>query len=206
MKQGFVFSFLFHSIVAAVFAWHFTSDARAAKNFYTVDLSITGGKMLGGSDQASLSNIVVPDESEDFLKTPSKSEKPKREEKPSGPSAPLKSVPGLGAGKGQAVIGMGGGMGNFPYPFYLETMRTKIAMNWDVKFWRDNLLARRSQVEFVIARDGSLDSSKITERSGDSHYDLTCLRSVNLAAPFQPFPQGFDQQKLRILFDFEIVP
>lgn len=76
-------------------------------------------------------------------------------------------------------------------------------MQWQAAFWRDNRLERKAQIIFTIKRDGMLAGADIEEKSGDSNFDLACLRGVSQAAPFPPLPEGLPE-KIRVIFDFEI--
>lgn len=147
----------------------------------------------------------MPAENKDFLETPS-SKKSAKTQVISKDQAARATPKGSGPAKSQATIGAGSGISNFPYPFYIESLRNKIAGYWDIAYWRNNLLARKAQVQFTINRDGTVGPAEFTEQSGDSLFDMACLRSVTLAAPFQPLPQGLAQEKLKIVFDFEIAP
>ncbi|MBI2070634.1 MAG: TonB C-terminal domain-containing protein [Elusimicrobia bacterium] len=173
------------------------------KNYYTVDLSIgsTAPRTASSGLSGGPANVLVPQESEDFLKTPSKA---KTKDKPVAvpKTTAMKAAPGPKSAK--SLVGLGTGAGNFPYPFYLEALRSKIALNWDPSFWRSGLLVRQAQVAFTINRDGTVTKPELTERSGDAMFDQACVRSVMLAAPFQPLPQGLKQDQLKIVFDFAV--
>lgn len=145
----------------------------------------------------SSSNIERLQEEEDSLKLPSL--KKQKKAQPILRSNGGKTRVGSGT-----RIGGGGGLADAPYPFYMEAIRRKIANFWDMQYWRDHFLIREAQAVFIINKDGSISSVELSEKSGDPVFDLTCLRSIGLAAPFPPLPQGFEEEKLKIVFDFEI--
>ncbi len=204
MREGFLYSSLFHAFIALAFLQHFLIGPQQKKNYYVVDLSLSSlpsGSSLGTQDIATLP------ENEDYLSTPS-TEKNKKQTKPQSPIPKAASIasPHFGAGSARSSVGAGSGIGNFPFPFYIETIQRKIAAQWNSTYWKDSYLLRRAQTAFIIHKDGSIAAPELTEKSGDSYYDLACLRSVSLAAPFPPLPEGFAPDKLKIVFDFEIAP
>ncbi|MBI4370338.1 MAG: TonB C-terminal domain-containing protein [Elusimicrobia bacterium] len=213
MKEAVAVSGFFHAAALTVFFVLSVGKIKPPKAQYVVDLSI-GGASLGAPAAAGASPsdfIPFQEEIEDPMLVPSKEKKPEPKSSPAelGSSLKSRSQPALRQGStmgGQALVGVGSGISNFPFPFYIEAIRKRIAANWDAQFWREQLLERRAQATFTINRDGSVSPPELEEKSGDSYFDSTCLRSIAVAAPFQPLPQGFKADRLRIVFDFEISP
>lgn len=208
MKEGLTYSFFIHTFIALAFALRLLGGPPKPKNYYVVDLSLSslpaGAAAASGTDP----DIATLKDDENFLETPS-SEKPKKSSKPAPPPAaktPSLKAPSGPSGPARSNIGMGQGISNFPFPFYIETIQRKIAAQWNSAYWKENYLLRRAQASFLINKNGSIESAELLEKSGDSYFDLACLRSVNMATPFPPLPEGFPSEQLKIVFDFEISP
>lgn len=209
-RQGFLYSILLHLFLFFVFIFFTVTGPSPAKIYHVVDLSI--GSMEPAPSESAPVLALPQEEEKDFLPLPSAAKKKKALPLPVKTVAPWPEIkPDSGKGPGAAGAarldaGLGNGLGikDFPYSYYTETLRKKISGHWNAKFWSDNILKRKAQVVFTIGRDGSITNPEITENSGDAQFDLICLRSVSLAAPFPPLPEGFAQDKVKIVFDFEI--
>jgi TonB family protein len=94
----------------------------------------------------------------------------------------------------------------FPYNYYLEVIRGKVAQAWLVP---EGLVSRgrrlESVVRFRILRDGTVSENVIEEPSGVGVYDQTALRAVSEARRFPPLPQEFGGEFLVVHFQFAYV-
>ncbi|MEK6544556.1 MAG: TonB family protein [Elusimicrobiota bacterium] len=218
MKEALSYSFLAHSALFVLLLSFFTMSSVKPSNYYTIDLSISG-EMSANAQAAAADAEPQPDifEAErqiekDFLQMRDKKQKAppviKQEPEPVKPRMrsfeSARQGSGRGAGSAQAGVVISGGMGNFPYPRYMEIVQRKVELHWQADFWRQNLLSRKAQVAFFISADGKLSEVKIKQGSGDSIYDTACLRGVLSAAPLPSLPGELAATGVRVLFDFEI--
>lgn len=90
----------------------------------------------------------------------------------------------------------------FPYPVYLQNVVRQIAL----QFKPSGGNALRSEVAFLIRRDGSISGLKLVTRSGVFSFDQDALAAVEAAArvnAFGPLPQGFTDDVLPVIFSFD---
>jgi TonB family protein len=89
----------------------------------------------------------------------------------------------------------------FPFSYYVNQIRKKIVENW---LWSQNYPGElKTVVYFKILRSGEISELKIKESSNNKLYDNICLRAVELAKPFPPLPQGFNEDYLGVFFEFK---
>ena len=123
----------------------------------------------------------------------------------SAPSAVPDAVGGSGIGVGFGADGWkggSGGAGNFPYQWYVNSVKKKLDENWNVT----GGFSRRiyTQVAFTIARDGSLSGIEIEEKSGDDAFDYQARRAVLGSGPFPPLPRDYRESTLRVHVRFTV--
>jgi len=103
-----------------------------------------------------------------------------------------------------AGTGTGGPGGNFPYSFYVETLKSKITSNWYNPLTSSGISGRfLSVVYFRIFRNGSIGKLKLVKKSGNRFYDLSTLRVVKEVLPFPPLPSDYPELYLGVYFEFE---
>ena len=61
----------------------------------------------------------------------------------------------------------------------------------------------RAVVYFRIEKDGFVRNVEIKESSGDEGFDENAIRAVQLASPFAPLPEGYNQEHLGVYFEFK---
>ncbi len=89
----------------------------------------------------------------------------------------------------------------FPYTYYIRQIRKKVEENW---LWAQNNPGEfRTVVYFKILRSGEVKEIKIKETSKNTFYDNLCLRAIELANPFPPLPQGYEEDYLGVYFEFK---
>jgi TonB family protein len=90
---------------------------------------------------------------------------------------------------------------NFPFGYYLVTIRRKIAGNWSVPATQatEEMFCR---IYFKIARSGQIVSPDIEQSSGSFVFDQAALRAVIQASPLPPLPGEFRDQYLGVHFNF----
>lgn len=136
-----------------------------------------------------------------------------REERPAASTPTLPAiredvvVGPLIAGRGpvpgsEASIGGVDGV-DFPYNYYLELIRSKIAGAWRVPEGTVSPGRRaEAQVRFRILRDGTVTQQMVEIPSGRPDYDQAALRAVLDGRPYPPLPPAFGGEFLTIHFQF----
>ncbi len=124
---------------------------------------------------------------------------------PAAPPTPAAvDTPAAPAGKGDAAAEGSGAaveadMPNFPYPWYITQVRSRLWANWTANMPRT---PGGVTVMFIILRDGSLTDLRVESSSGDAGYDYVALTAVQQSAPFGPLPSGFKDSFLKIHVNF----
>lgn len=221
------YSFLLH---VAVIAWIgiATLAPRPAKQYYAVDfIGAPSGEIVKSAPQTPAPETVKPVEEpktvvnpkEDLLikKKTKKKVKEVVSEVPEVPSVPqpkllkgkakeedtsvIPSAP-AGSGVGIGVEGGGGTAGDFPYTWYVHTIRQKLDGNWNVSSGFDKRIY--TQVAFTIRKDGSIADPEIEEGSGNDVFDRAALRAVEYTNPLPPLPSGYTESQLRVHVRFTV--
>lgn len=95
---------------------------------------------------------------------------------------------------------------DFPYNYYLELVRSKIAGAWRIP---NGLVARgqriEAQITFRIMRDGTVTQGVIEIPSGSAVYDQAGQRAVLEGRPYPPLPPAFAGEFLTVHFQFTYV-
>ena len=100
--------------------------------------------------------------------------------------------------------GTGGPGGNFPYSYYVETLKYKITSNWYNPLSSSGMSGRfLSVVYFRIYRNGTIGKLKLVKKSGNKYYDLSTLRVIKEVIPFPPLPSDYPELYLGVYFEFE---
>ena len=92
---------------------------------------------------------------------------------------------------------------DFPFPGYLNNIVRQIALNFNP---RDRNAALRSEVLFIIRRDGSVANVRILKKSGSYAFDLEAQGAIEAASAsrsFGPLPEGFRDDALTVYFSFD---
>ncbi|MCK5406805.1 MAG: TonB family protein [Candidatus Krumholzibacteria bacterium] len=153
----------------------------------------------------------APEEEEDEMPPPP--EKPKPKDKPK-PKVVKKTIPSTDIQKtvepeqpqetgvdeqvvtGDMVLGQ-----DFPFAYYLSTMKRKIAALWRVP-GTSSTEPLHCSVYFRVGRDGSIQSPSVETSSGTFLFDQAALRAVVQANPLPPLPSGFVDDYLGVHFSF----
>ncbi len=151
-----------------------------------------------------------PDEPEEMEPPP---EKPKLKKKKKPKPKPKKVIPTTELNKIEdtepppepvpqpATGDMALDVEDFPFAYYIATMKRKIAAYWSVPgaASRTSLLCR---VYFRVGRNGSIDSPSVEESSGSFLFDQAAKRAVIQASPLPPLPREFKDDYLGVHFSF----
>lgn len=115
---------------------------------------------------------------------------------------PVTPMPGETPSTGSDVANVISPGVDFPFPEYLRQVVNEIYKRWQRPSGMQNL---RSQVEFVILRDGSVQGIRIVNRSRNYSFDLGAQGAVEAAGnarAFGPLPEGFRGEALAVAFWF----
>ena len=87
---------------------------------------------------------------------------------------------------------------------YQENLKNTIKSNWNPEKDFEN---SKVAVKFVLAKDGSLISRKISESSNNQKADDAALAAIGKSAPFEPFPAELDKDSYEFehIFGFNLV-
>ncbi|MFQ5585441.1 MAG: TonB family protein [Thermodesulfobacteriota bacterium] len=90
------------------------------------------------------------------------------------------------------------------YWYYMDGIKRKIELQWDYP----DVAVRKGQqgkllITFSLKRDGAIETVKLIKGSGYPILDNAALTAVKLAAPFHPFPEGFEIKNVTIQASFE---
>ncbi|MFA6029481.1 MAG: TonB family protein [Elusimicrobiota bacterium] len=125
--------------------------------------------------------------------------KPERRTAPApAAEAPPSASKGLSVGPGSGGS-VAPDMPNFPYPWYLTSMRSSL---WDRWAKRMPDLAGECGIAFTVLRDGGVVDLLIETSSGDGGFDYAALSAAREAGPFPPLPSGFPEPFLRVHVNF----
>ncbi|MBI5597807.1 MAG: TonB family protein [Elusimicrobia bacterium] len=117
---------------------------------------------------------------------------------PSGAAAPA-AAQGAG-GSGAGIGSVSADMPDFPYPWYLTSLRQKL---WDR--WSGNMPAFPGEalVMFTILRDGSLVDVRVEQTSGERALDSAAVAAVRASGPLPPLPPAFREKFLTVHVQFK---
>lgn len=110
---------------------------------------------------------------------------------------------GSGGGTG-AGTGGGSGIGNFPYAYYIESLKARISSSWYSSLVSPGLKGQHTvTVYFRIQRNGMIADLNIESASGNESLDMSAIRAVKAASPFPQLPPDFPHQYLGVHFEFK---
>jgi TonB family protein len=114
---------------------------------------------------------------------------------------------GTGSGSGSGFgfgSGSGSGITNFPYAYYVQSMKDRIAGNWLQS--RVSTLTEKNlytDVSFRIQKDGGMTHLEVNHRCGIRALDMNALRAVQDSSPFPPLPREYGDEYLVVHLRFE---
>ncbi|MBI4719673.1 MAG: energy transducer TonB [Chitinivibrionia bacterium] len=227
MRNAILISLVFHVSVyiASTQIVEFARVKYVPRQVYSVNLlsmeDIERMMQSKGASPAPQQAVQEPPEEEEKAQPPVEPppESKKKADTKMERSAKKKQVPssevrngGTGAAKGGTGTGTGSKQGgatgdmnldvsDFPFGYYLVTIRRKIAGSWSVPQAQagEEIFCR---VYFRIARDGRIISPDIEKSSGSFMFDQSALRAVMQASPLPPLPGGFGDEYLGVHFSF----
>lgn len=90
---------------------------------------------------------------------------------------------------------------DFPFAYYLTSIKRKIAALWKVPGTSASE-ERFCRVYFQVGRSGTVGGLAVETSSGNFLFDQSALRAVTLASPLPPLPNGFTDSYLGVHFSF----
>lgn len=174
---------------------------------------------IGGATEGEVGTVVEPTppppEVEPVREKPPKTTLPGPEKKKPGEGpAPVKSEkPGKALGLGHGgQAGLGGKQpgiildaATFEYEWYKARLEDSLKANWKKPPPRGNRTTSAS-VHFVITAGGEASDIQIVNSSGDPTFDQSVLKAIREAVPFPKFPPGYQEDRLGVLYTFELLP
>ena len=95
----------------------------------------------------------------------------------------------------------------YKYISYFTKLKERIYQVW--KYPKESQIKREQgnlQIVFTLRKDGYLESVRIIESSGFENLDREVLRTIRVASPYNPFPESWEEEKLKIpaTFDYKL--
>jgi protein TonB len=85
------------------------------------------------------------------------------------------------------------------YISYFASIKRKIELVWQYPYEAAAAgIQGELTLDFVIARSGAVDSVVLVRSSGSKLLDDEAIRSIRVAAPFDPIPSGYKIPSLQI--------
>ncbi len=82
---------------------------------------------------------------------------------------------------------------------YMKNLQNKVRANFNLPEVQGS---PTTVILFKITRRGRLDSYKIIKSSGDDLFDHASVRAIQLSAPFDYLPSGYEKDLLKIQYTF----
>jgi protein TonB len=231
VRKALIGSFFFHVVLTVgLFYWVAFSQVKyVPRDVYTVKLvgsvpqARAAAAMPAPPKPAPVEEKKVEEEEKED-QMPAPPEKPKPKPKPAEKkekSVPTTDVtktdtkPDTSLGQGDGVPGPPGDTpsmgsvsfdgGDFPFASYINRMRQKIAMTWDVPPGTEGF-ERGAVIYFRIHRDGSVSNVNVEKSSTLPLFDRSCQRAVIEAAPMPPLPREYSDEYIGVHFSFVYQP
>jgi TonB family protein len=163
-------------------------------------------EMKAPPEEAPREQPKVEEPKKEELVAPTKKPKPEKKTPPAKtiPSTqiepPQPEQPEEGDAEGVTTGDMALDVEDFPFAYYLTTVKRKVAANWQVP--GTSREAVHCRVYFRITRSGAIESPAVETSSGNFLFDQAALRAVVQANPLPPLPGGFGDEYLGVHFSF----
>jgi TonB family protein len=90
---------------------------------------------------------------------------------------------------------------NFPYPWYITTLRTRLFESWQSQDVTSKNL--KAVVRFRILRNGVIDKIHIDKTSGNRLFDQSVIMAVSEIKQIEPLPDDFFEDYLTVYVEFK---
>ncbi len=92
-------------------------------------------------------------------------------------------------------------------PAYQKKTFDRVAAKWKTPAAAEiPPVGKKTVVQAVITKDGTLATTEISTSSGKKGWDAAALNAVKSAAPFDPLPAGFNYPSVQVHFHVSVVP
>jgi len=108
---------------------------------------------------------------------------------------------------GEKVIGQGGGDFGGRYPWYVDSVRSRIRQSWDQSTIEAAVRAvhgAHTVMTFRINANGSISNIRIAQSSGNSSMDYSAMRALQSIDAFRPLPNDYMGTYVDVTFDFDL--
>jgi protein TonB len=112
-----------------------------------------------------------------------------------------------GASSGVAAQGQGGGDFGARYPWYVDSVRTRITRNWDQSTIEAAVRAAHlahTVMTFRINADGTISNIKLSQTSGNQSMDYSAQRTLMSIGSLNRLPNDFIGAYVDVTFDFDL--
>ncbi len=95
----------------------------------------------------------------------------------------------------------------YKYISYFTKLKERIYQVW--KYPKESQVSREQgniRIVFTLTKDGYLENVRIIQSSGFENLDREVLRTIRTASPYNPFPESWEEEKLKIpaTFDYKL--
>jgi protein TonB len=91
---------------------------------------------------------------------------------------------------------------NFRHVWYGRVVKKKVVDGWYPPVAARLGLTGKAVVTFNIKKDGSVDSIKLKESTGNNSLDRASLNAIKSAGPFPELPRDYEYGQLGVIFSF----
>jgi TonB family protein len=207
-RASLVFSVAIHALLLGWFWTHRPQVIEVSlPGTYAVDLVGGSTEPVAAPQEKLVSNPPVPLKRDEVVapqkKVKAREKAPEPVRRPQPQAATAQPGPAAPAAP-EARIGMSGAPGvvsNFPFSYYLISVRNSIARNW----YEPQVTRRtRCTIAFRIRQDGAVEDVRVETPSGVPTFDQTAARAVVASSPLPRLPADFKSDQLGVHFDFEV--
>ena len=115
------------------------------------------------------------------------------------------SSPLFGGAPGSGGIGAKSSTFGNQFGAYVQALQQRISSKWRASELDARLkTVPQCIVAFEIKKDGRVDGLKVVQSSGNQELDLSALRAVTEASPFDPLPQGYQGSTAKMEVGFKL--
>jgi protein TonB len=123
------------------------------------------------------------------------------------PDLPTGYSPNPGASTGVATQGQGGGDFGARYPWYVDSVRTRIRKAWDQTTIEPGVRAARrahTVMTFRINSDGTISNIRLFQTSGNQSMDYSAQRALLSLGSVNRLPNDYMGTYVDVTFDFDL--
>ncbi len=121
------------------------------------------------------------------------------------PAIPYSSFTmGAGTQGGLGFSGAGGGQFGARFPWYVQAVQRRISSNWLQSSVDPSVRwAPRIEINFEVARDGTVGDIQVVKSSGNSSVDTSAVRAIRDSSPLDRLPAGYAGSYVNVDFWFD---